>query len=121
MESKLKELLERTGGFESRLRDSIAVEVMSTFKALSQITLESFLGLESELIPVFVFILSLCAQSLTHLINAESSPEFTALVQKHGWTIDGSSVKFPENESNTPKSNIEREHIEIGRKCSSFV
>jgi translation initiation factor 3 subunit K len=43
---KVAELLKSSAGFESLLRENIAVEVEATFKGLARATLESFLGLE---------------------------------------------------------------------------
>lgn len=43
-------LLASANGFESRLRDNVAVEIEASFRGLALKTLESFLGLEGELL-----------------------------------------------------------------------
>lgn len=52
------------------------------------------------------------------VLAVESSAHLEPLLARHHWTLDGATVKFPENESNTPKDNVDREHIEIAREST---
>lgn len=50
-----------------------------------------------------------------------NSPLLAPIVARHHWTLDGDSVKFPENESNTPQSTLGQERIEISRTFPSLI
>lgn len=75
--------------FEETLRRQIAAEVEASFVGLARKTVESFLGLEA------------------------GSSELDKLAGEFKWTVDGATVRFPRNESNSPASTVQREKIEI--------
>ncbi|KAK4698129.1 translation initiation factor 3 subunit K, partial [Phenoliferia sp. Uapishka_3] len=82
-------LLASATGFEARVRDSISLEIVSSFKGIEKKMLESFLGVEA------------------------GSPVVAEIIAKRGWTLEGTVVHIPSNESNSPTSTLQREQISI--------
>ncbi|KAL8278648.1 hypothetical protein RQP46_008940 [Phenoliferia psychrophenolica] len=93
----IKALLASATGFEARCRDSISREIEPSFKGLERKMLESFLGVEA------------------------GSPVVAEIVATRGWTLDGAVVHIPANESNSPTSTLQREHISIDQLSRVFV
>ncbi|GAA5846468.1 hypothetical protein JCM11251_007838 [Rhodosporidiobolus azoricus] len=91
-EAEVKEgvnaLAKSAPAFEARLQESIAAEVERSFRSIARPTLEVFLGI------------------------TESS-QLDTLAGKRGWTVKGTDVQLPQNDSNTPKASVTHERIEI--------
>ncbi|GAA5879958.1 hypothetical protein JCM8547_008600 [Rhodosporidiobolus lusitaniae] len=79
-------LVKSAPAFEARVQESIAGEVERSFRSIARATLEVFLG---------------------------SKESVDALASKRNWTVKGSDVQLPQNESNTPKASVTHERIEI--------
>lgn len=91
--------------FEVRLQESIAGEVERSFRTIARSTLEVFLG------GAFALLLFLYRSS-PFLALAGSAD---TLASKRGWTVKGSDVELPQDDSNTPKASVTHERIEVER------
>ncbi|GAA5921828.1 hypothetical protein JCM6882_000377, partial [Rhodosporidiobolus microsporus] len=84
----IRALSKSAPAFESRVQESIAAEVERSFRSIARPTLEVFLGIKE-------------------------SSELDALAKHRQWTVKGTDVQLPQNESNTPKASVTHERIEI--------
>ncbi|KAM0756116.1 ARM repeat-containing protein [Meredithblackwellia eburnea MCA 4105] len=97
VKDQFESLVASAVGFEDRVRDSISLEIVESFKGLSKKTLESFLGLEA------------------------SSPSLSKIVEKRGWKLEGDVVQIAPNESNAPTSTLQRESITVDQLSRVFI
>ncbi|GAA6061612.1 hypothetical protein JCM10212_000954 [Sporobolomyces blumeae] len=78
-------LKQSANGWDAAVRDAIAGEVECSFRSIKKETAETFLGTQ----------------------------DLSQIAQTRNWTVSGSDVQLPQNDSNTPKSSVTHERIEI--------
>ncbi|GAA5882146.1 hypothetical protein JCM1840_002026 [Sporobolomyces johnsonii] len=88
VQAGLDGLKKSAAGWESTVRESIAKEVEDSFRSIKRDTLESFLG-------------------------TKDAAQLGELAQRRNWTLGDRDVQLPQNDSNTPKSSVTHERIEI--------
>ncbi|GAA5954466.1 hypothetical protein JCM21900_006816 [Sporobolomyces salmonicolor] len=88
VQAGLDGLKQSAARWEMSVRESIAQEVEDSFRSIKRDTLESFLG-------------------------TKDAAQLGELAQRRNWTLADRDVQLPQNDSNTPKSSVTHERIEI--------
>ncbi|GAA5949463.1 hypothetical protein JCM3765_002670 [Sporobolomyces pararoseus] len=85
VEGQVEALKKDSKGWERAIREEIAKEVELSFRSVKKETLAGFMGTQ----------------------------DFNEIAESRKWTIKEQDVQLPQNDSNTPKSSVTHERIEI--------
>ena len=107
VEGQVAALKRDSKGWEQAIREEIAKEVELSFRSVKKETLAGFMGTQGKL---YSFDTSERNQA------DPVCPDFNEIAGSREWSIKEQDVQLPQNDSNTPKSSVTHERIEIERE-----
>ncbi|GAA5995685.1 hypothetical protein JCM5350_006642 [Sporobolomyces pararoseus] len=104
VEGQVAALKRDSKGWERAIREEIAKEVELSFRSVKKETLAGFMGTQGMF---YFFYISERNQA------DPLCPDFNEIAESRKWTIKEQDIQLPQNDSNTPKSSVTHERIEI--------